>query len=226
MVATRGKDVRFVLGEGSINPSSLTPDEWKEIISSAVNHLAAKYLRGFHPVDYILEQIGSFQGTGVKPVISTDALCGALGINSPNVFLHCCAVIGRPSVSNWPEVASLDSAKGNIYVPAESSHVLLGRNDKFYLLRATWEVRIKSTGQSSRPDIVKWLEATKSSIVETDCVSLMAEHPEREIGLKILRALHDAQARTTNDLRGQYDYALNSEAVLAGYLKRLGQSVK
>lgn len=233
MVEARGTTIEFVTGvQGTVDPKDVLPPEWWEIAKTAAAHLTVGYLRGFRPIRQIHDEHGTFGGTRFETIVKPEIVRAGLpdGMRQNPVFLGCGQIVLRPMADEWPIEQQRNRNLGissNIYVPFRSSYLLLSKESAFYLLKVTWDLkeRWSEDPESPRP-LKQWYEAIKVEVEGADVPALIAQYPDRPIGMMILRSFFYAQENTLNDLSGQHRIAGERSHILAGYLRRLGEPLK
>jgi len=226
MITIRGNIVSFVTdGMNKIRPEYVSSEEWSGIITHALKSVTFKFLRGFKPVCHLLKDSG-FLGTRIEAVIAPKLFNEAMqrgGVKQTAAFLDCGQLVPIPEPSNWPTRPPQGGEWGTAFLPFQSSHLLLGRNERLYVLNINWQLN-ETWSEGPVPD-KQWCEAHAVSIREVSVASITSTNQcssKRPVGMMILFALYRAQLDTSSNLIGQYHHSLESTFKIEGCLRRLG----
>jgi hypothetical protein len=211
-----------------IRPEDVSYEEWPGIIIHAVKSATLQFLRGFKPVRHLLKD-SDFLGTRIKATVAPKLLNEAMqqGCVAQNaVFLDCGQLWSIPEPMDWPREPLQPGSFSGDFSRVVSSHLLLGRNERLYVLNITWEFN-ETWSEGPLPD-KQWCEAHTVSIREVTIAWITSTNqyrPNRPVGMMILFALYRAQLETSSNLVGQYRHSLESVSKIEGYLRRLGVPV-
>lgn len=219
MVTTAQDNVGLVTGTYQIDKRNLTPEEWHQIIHTAVEVLTVQYLKGLVSVHKILGR----ERNCVRCEIDLD-----IQINdslSRADLLECVTLKTLPH--NWEEWSYLEGTPGVRDYAKESFLVFQrGREGKsqFAIITITWELSESiSSAQGLPTETYRYLKAAYVAIENQVRIDqLFANSPHAtHMGELILGAFSRAQRETANSLSDRAEIASRAATLLEGYRARL-----
>ncbi len=236
MVATKGSDAELVAGQRTIATDSFTNDTWVLVITNILSQLRMEYLRGFKRPDELLtrESHTTLQPRQVIHRYDISSLKEKIGVRT--VFLECLCIKDVPYWNDWPtEQRTVTGMKipETVDVPYVSQHLFLSRKKKFFLGEVTWVrtyLRRSSGGIRPVPMSECWYGSTDLSMRLIDLkdaldMAVSVNTHKKSPGVRILRALAEAQENTASVLKNQYEDAARTAAVLKERLRLIDEFV-
>ncbi|KND51228.1 MAG: hypothetical protein ABA06_02870 [Parcubacteria bacterium C7867-001] len=239
MVTTRGRvsTPDFITGKAALSASSITMQEWRIIIESAVERLSINRFDGFErPRDLLSQKHGSLElPRRVVPKSVATAmeyeLDETLGAQTP--FLKLLDLEPMPSQKTWPtrqeKVSGFDGLTAPVDESCTTRSLVLSRKKKFYVLWADWKRWVTYEGVWNDVSSI-YIQATKIGIAHTELQEelfdfWMANNLKRNPGYEILLTLQNAAEETERRSLSRYRSSQAESATIAGYVNRIDITV-
>jgi hypothetical protein len=244
MVATmEDNGVTFVTGRRFIDPSTLTVEEWVEIIRAAIEEIPLYYLRGMQSVKQILQH-GESQLNGYTmemrrvpealPSIPIKTLDGTRKLlRHSELFLHCGEVGSFPqgtyAADRWRAAERIPGDDSTEIAPVIVGNYILSKDAKLYYMKTEWHPweRWDERMIASSPEEF-WYEPKPQGIEELDdagLAQLLRKDPVENLASRMLHRFHQALVSTTGEMQNHLLRTLQKQHTIHGFLDRIGEGI-
>ncbi|MDO8624039.1 MAG: hypothetical protein Q7R54_01665 [bacterium] len=205
MVATTRNIVNEVFGEVKVDPSTISPREWAEIVRRTVFNLPMQYMRGFGDLKHDFMEFDIHEAARSCERDYPVEYCN--GVDGKSVFLFCGYLIHEfPS----PKIV-------------RDTLLAVNRKKEFFVVESTWKItKNNDTGFTNDTTLVlKRLKFIPANLVEAFQLPLLKDQLP---GLNVLIALEQSLWNTMRELDRQLDLARSQQQHAMNQLSRLGHT--